>query len=264
MYRAENPLIIAHRGSAGITPENTLQSFRQAVLDGADMFELDVQLTKDGQVVVIHDLTVNRTTDGVGRVSSLTFAELRKLDAGYHFRHRQKSEFPFRGKGIVVPLLEEVLQEFPLVPLVVEIKYFDARLIDAVVALLQRYGRAENGSVICSSFKHKVVRRIRQNCLNLVTSFSIREVSGVVLQTRLRMLRLRGKADRFAFQVQWKRGPFQIVTPNMVRRVRALGYPVHVWTINDPRVMRRMIAMEVDGIFTDYPAHLRKIIDDQT
>lgn len=258
------PLIIAHRGSSGVAPENTLEAFRQAILDGADMIELDVQLTRDGVPVVFHDMSVERTTDGAGRISQMTLADVQKLDAGYKFQRRNAAGFPFRGRGVKVPTLEQVLQEFPAVPLIVEFKENNRMLIKAVVSLLERFDRIRNKTVICSSFEHRVVRALRKNCPALVTSFSIREVAGVIMQTRIQMLRSSARPGDFVFQVQWKRGPFLLVTPRMVRKVQSRGYAVQVWTVNHAGTMKSLIKMGVDGIFTDYPAKLREVIDKES
>ena len=121
-YLAGAPMLVAHRGGSLIAPENTLVAFRSAVETWwADMLEMDAHLTRDGQVVVIHDPTVDRTTDGTGRVADLTLREIQALDAGYRFLDGAGA-YPFRGKGAVVPTLEEVLVAFPNVWVNVECK----------------------------------------------------------------------------------------------------------------------------------------------
>src|SRR5512142_579746 len=121
------PLLVAHRGGAGLAPENTLPAFLSARDDwGADMIELDIHLTADGQVVVIHDPTVDRTTDGTGPLASKTLAELRELDAGYRFTTAGRRS-PFRRRGVVVPLLTEVLEALPDMRFTVEVKAPEAQ-----------------------------------------------------------------------------------------------------------------------------------------
>src|SRR5882672_6860309 len=111
------PRVFGHRGAAGVAPENTLASFRRARADGADVFELDVHATADGEIVVLHDPTLERTTDGAGAVSALPFAVVTRLDAGYRFTTDAGHTHPFRGRGVRVPRLAELLREFPDVPL---------------------------------------------------------------------------------------------------------------------------------------------------
>ena len=104
-FSGARPRLFGHRGAAGVAPENTLPSFRRALADGVDVFELDVHATRDGEVVVLHDPTLERTTDGVGRVAALTFAELSQLDAGHRFTPDGGKTFPFRGQRVRVPRL---------------------------------------------------------------------------------------------------------------------------------------------------------------
>src|SRR5918995_6178568 len=116
------PVNFAHRGGADIAPENTLEGFRNGIRVGAGVLELDVHTTADGHVVVIHDATVDRTTQSTGTVREMTLAELKRLDAGYRFTRDGGKAFPYRGEGIRIPTLEEVYDEFTEVPINVEIK----------------------------------------------------------------------------------------------------------------------------------------------
>ena len=116
------PVLVAHRGGAGLAPENTMVAFRQALDEwDSDMLEMDVRLTADGQVVVLHDGTVDRTTDGTGPVREMAWEEVRQLDAGYRFRD-SAGEFPYRGQGVRIPLFDEVLEELPHMRIMVEPK----------------------------------------------------------------------------------------------------------------------------------------------
>ena len=137
-YLAGSPLLIAHRGGSGLAPENTLAAFKNAVDSwGADMLEMDVRSTKDGEVVVVHDATVDRTTDGSGRVSDLSYARLRELDAGFKFED-PNGDPSYRGLGVKIPRFEEVLEEMPTVRLNVEAK--DGRSAPGLVDIIRRHG----------------------------------------------------------------------------------------------------------------------------
>src|SRR6185369_11672155 len=116
------PRAFGHRGAAGVAPENTIVSFRRGCADGADVLELDVHATADGEIVVLHDPTLERTTDGAGAVAALRFAEIERLDAGHRFTPDGGRTFPFRGTGVRVPRLGDLLREFPGMPLNIEIK----------------------------------------------------------------------------------------------------------------------------------------------
>src|SRR5665213_852735 len=115
-------LVIAHRGNSAFFPENTLEAFQQGMALGADALEFDVRLSHDGKAVVIHDSTLERTTNGTGAVSALTLDDLQRLDAGHGFTRDGGRTFPFRGRGIRIPAFDFVLSAFPGVPMIVEIK----------------------------------------------------------------------------------------------------------------------------------------------
>src|SRR5918994_6298404 len=120
--KGEWPVNLAHRGASALAPENTIDAFRLAVEAGAGGLELDVHMTRDGHIVVIHDATVDRTTNGSGAVSEMTLAKLRGFDAGHTFSPDGDPTRPYRGKGVRVPTLVEILEEFPELPVNIEIK----------------------------------------------------------------------------------------------------------------------------------------------
>jgi len=139
----ERPVVIAHRGGAHLRPENTLDAFGGALKVGADVLEMDVHLSADGTPVVIHDATVDRTTEGAGLVSSFTIEELKALDAGYRFQSEDGRGFPYRGAGVTVPTLREVFTAFPSAHIVVDAKDNDIRLADSMIALVREFDRAD-------------------------------------------------------------------------------------------------------------------------
>lgn len=291
-FSGRRPRILGHRGAAGVCPENTLVSFRQAKADGADVLEMDVHLTKDKHVVVCHDPMVDRTTNGKGRIAQMTLAELKQLDAGYNFVAKQPGAgtkamppsagaadagakakppsaaaadagFSFRGKGVTIPTFEEVLGEFPDTPINVEIKANNSELIEAFFALLRKYGRLDEVSVLVAANVHSLVVDIRRHNAK-ASSFSRREVAKFMLLSRFGLVRLFRPRGGKAFQVPVNRGRLKIVTPSFVRNAHKLGLEVHVWTINDEREMRRLLDMGVDGIFTDHPALMRRLLDERS
>lgn len=231
------PLVIAHRGASGTAPENTMAAFRQAVEMGADMIELDVQRTKDGQVVVIHDATLQRTTNGSGAVRELTYAEIEQLDAGSWFGEGQE----FAGER--VPLLKEVL-EFTKgkCALNIEIKnipYADPGIEQAVVDLLHETGFPLE-QVIISSFDHSCLHRIARLEPNVPTAclFSHYPASLAGLDTGI-------------LHPSW-----QVIRPEFMSWVRESGRKVNVWTVDKPERWAWLLEAGVDGIITNYPARL--------
>lgn len=147
-FSLPRPRVFGHRGAAALAPENTLPSFALAQALGAPYLELDVRATRDGAVVVIHDATVDRTTDGSGPVAELSFSRLERLDAGYRFS-LDGTSFPYRGQGVRVPRLEQVLRQFPGACLNIEIKQAEPDIVEDVVRLL----RAEEAASRTASTK---------------------------------------------------------------------------------------------------------------
>ena len=255
-FAGRHPRVIGHRGSAGTAPENTMISFELAAAIGVDVLELDIHFTRDKHVVVCHDPTVDRTTNGSGRIKDMTLAELQQLDAGYNFC--VDGEYPYRGMGVVIPEFEELLKAFPDFPFNVETKPDDPELRQAYYELLRKYGRLDDGSIVAAGDKHSMLNQIRG--VMPFTSCSKLECKSIVLMSLLGLRPWVGKKAT-ALQVPVKRGPIPVVTPRTVRAAHKLGLEVHVWTINDVAEMRRLLLMGVDGIFTDFPIDLRQLVD---
>lgn len=224
--------IIAHRGASGSCPENTMPAFARAVALGAHMIELDVQLTRDGHPVVIHDWTLHRTTTGRGFVRRRTLAEIARLDAGRWFG----ASFA----GTAVPTLAEVLRAVPI-PLNVELKAAgDDGLERAVLELVERAGAL--GRVVFSSFAADSLHRLRDLSRDadlgiLWTGRSVHKAVALADRVHARSLHLRNGT----------------VGPDAVRLAHAAGYAVRVWTVNAPQDFGRLTDAGVDGVFTDYP-----------
>lgn len=201
-------------------------------------------------MVVIHDETVDRTTDGTGPVRSLALAALRRLDAGCRFQAPDGSH-PFRGRGIRVPTLAELVEHIPETPLNIEIKQDTPPIEGAVLAVLDRF--AARARTLLAAEHASVMARIRAAAPDVLTSFSAPEVAEFVY--RVRDGALAGyRPPGVALQVPPAFGEVPIVTAESVATAHALGLEVHVWTINDEAEMRRLLALGVDGIMTDFPA----------
>lgn len=233
------PLIFAHRGAAGDAPENTLAAFQLAVAQGAHGIELDAKLSADGEVIVFHDPTLDRTTDGHGRVADMRFAALRELDAGSSFSDS------FRGEKI--PTLAEVFETigkraFINVELSNYYTRFDYQLAEKACALVKRFGL--QGNVVFSSFLPPNLARTRS----------------LLPEVPRGLLALAGwkggwmRSFGFAFGDYQSLHPHQKdVTPQQIARVHRLGRRVHVYPVVEADVMRRLFNWGVDGLFTSYP-----------
>jgi glycerophosphoryl diester phosphodiesterase len=239
--------VFAHRGGAALAPENTLAAFDQAIALGVDGLELDVRLSRDGEVVVHHDATVDRTTDATGRVAAFTADELARLDAGYRFA--AGGGYPFRGRGVGIPRLREVLARYPDVPVIIELKADDAALAARTVGEVEAARAA--GRVALASFEHSVLAAVRRLAANLPTSASTREVRGLLWRARFGTT-VRHPPYRVV-QVPETRGTTRIVTPAFVRAAHRAGVAVQVWTVDAADDMRRLLDWGVDALITDRP-----------
>ncbi len=255
-YFAGGPLLIAHRGGAALAPENTLEAFRQALeWWNADILELDVHASRDGEVVVIHDNTVDRTTDGAGRVNALPLAELQARDAGYRFVADGGRTFPYRGQNIRIPTLRAVLDAFPRARVNIEIKAPDARA--GVAAVIRQTG--SSGRVLIAAGRLR--NRLRIPSIGSPTSASREELY-------LFQLFQRAGAGRIvplftdALQMPERHNGRQVLTRGWIRTARARNVPVHVWTINEMADRRRLLEWGARGILTDRPDRLAALLHD--
>jgi glycerophosphoryl diester phosphodiesterase len=238
LFSLKQPVVFAHRGASGYAPENTLAAFSHALKLGAEAIELDVKLTRDGQVVVLHDQTVDRTTSGHGDLREFTLAQVQELDAGSHFSAQ------FAGEK--VPSLEQVFEQFGK-KLFINIEltnyqtYGDG-LTDKVIELIDRFGLDE--WVMFSSFNPSNILRARKLKPGIPAA----------------MLALPGSPGRMqrSFAGKWIspgliHPSLEDVNPGFMRREQKRGRRVHAWTVNDPDDITRMFLLGVNGIFTDFP-----------
>lgn len=254
-FAAERPgvQVIAHRGGAGLRPEETLAAFDHAAELGADMFDLDVRATADGAVVCLHDATVDRTTDGQGPVEALKLSKLRKLDAGYRWTDDGGKTYPFRGKGIQVPTLEEIFKRHPRTRMVVEMKVRTREFAQSLCKLTRDAGMAQR--TIVASFDHHTLNAFRQACPEVATSMSAREARVFVSLAKIG-LAAANSSDAVALQVPVRIGSMEVLAPAVIRAARERNLRVHAWTVNDEETMRLLVSDGVDGIMTDRPDRL--------
>ena len=251
------PLVYAHRGGAALAPENTIAAFDRGIAEGAGGLEFDVRLSRDGVPVVHHDLTLERTTNGRGPVSALTADELARLDAGHHFT--SEGRFPFRGQGIGVPRLEELVRRYSDAQLIVEMKDDTAALAQAVVAVLRKAGALERAAL--ASFYPRPVLAARALGDGVRTGAAQPEVRGALYASWCGLSPR--KPAYYGFQIPEKAGRLRIVSPRFVRTVTRAGLTVSVWTINEEADMRRLLDWGVTGLITDRPDIAVKLIRPQ-
>jgi glycerophosphoryl diester phosphodiesterase len=256
--RGEWPVNVAHRGASTLAPENTIEAFRLAVEAGAGGLELDVHMTRDGHIVVIHDATVDRTTNGSGAVSEMTLDELRRFDAGHNFSPDGGSTRPYRGRGVWVPTLGEVLEEFPGVAVNIEIKAGTPGIEETVLGILRDANAL--GRALVVSTPHAIVKRFRKiSSGHISTGASRWEIGVFYILSRLRLERLVRPAYD-ALQVPLLHRGILVVTPRFIRAAQARGVRVDVWTINQAEEMRRLLDLGIDVIMTDRPGTLAEVL----
>jgi len=256
-FFSPEPRIFAHRGDSAHFPENTLPAFKSAVEAGADVIETDVQRSKDGRFMIFHDDTLDRITDGAGRLGDYTLQELQRFDAGHSYSADAKS-FPFRGKGITIPSLEEILREFPQQRFNVDLKADDPRQAEEYCALIRRCDAVER--VLTASEFTENLKAVRRLLPEMATSASHREVAAVFFLYKSGLLFAKRKFAADALQIPEFHRRWHVAAPGMIRRVRGRGIRVHVWTVNREDDMRRLLDAGADGIITDDPRLLKKVV----
>jgi glycerophosphoryl diester phosphodiesterase len=244
----DTPSVIAHRGGSKLRPENTIPAFEHAVSLGVDAIECDVHLSKDGEVVVIHDDRLDRTTDHTGPVSRLTAAELAQVDAGAKFQAAD-GQASYRGSNIGVPLLSDVLSRCPHIPVIVEIKGDQPEIVDTVLRVIRDAGAESR--VIVGGFSRRVLAAVRATSPGTLTSASLPEVQSAIRRSWCWLPPRRTGFQLFQIPLRF-RGR-QVLRRHIVRAARRGGFPVQAWIVDDPADMRMILDWGVTGIITDRP-----------
>jgi glycerophosphoryl diester phosphodiesterase len=247
-------LLIAHRGGGKLAPEETLPAFQNAMNLGADVLELDVHSTADGEVVCLHDDTVDRTTDGSGPVNDMTLTELRALDAGYDFSPDGGASFPFRGQGIQVPTLAEVLEAHPNAWWSIEIKQSSPSIVDSVLDVIDAANAVDRTVLV--AFVDQVVLDIRAKRPDVLTGMPLGEMTTfLTLSTETE--------GSYVPPTRIVQPPSNSVSAELVLRANRFNLRLHAWTVNDQSEMEELLALSTHGIMTDDPALLGQVLGDE-
>jgi len=241
-----------------LAPENTIPSFALGRALGADVLEFDVHASRDGVIVVIHDPTLERTTDGSGAVREHLWYDLQHVDAGYHFT-RDGHDFPYRGQGVRLPTFEDVLQQFPLACCNIEIKQETPLIVEEVVRIITHFNAESR--VMLAAEHDSIMAHIRRHAGPIATSFAAGEVADFVARVHA------GNFDGYrpegrALQIPPRFGDVELVTTDLIAAAHRLGLEVHVWTINQRDEIERLLALGVDGIMSDLPGLVRTVVDE--
>ncbi len=245
----------------GTAPENTLVSFRKAFDDGASLVEFDIRESRDGEVVILHDATLDRTTNGSGEVDNHDLKDLKALDAGFHFSPDGGRTYPYRGQKLDLPTLQEFFSIFSAHKAIIEIKQLSHSIVSRTLDIIREFHAEKR--VLLATEEDRIMAQIRneleRQSLGIATGFSYGEVAAFIhwVQT--------GMGNSFtppgqAFQLPCKYQGVTLVSSETVNAAHPLGIEMFVWTINDPLEMERLLGLGVDGIITDYPARLKALI----
>lgn len=243
--------VIAHRGGGGEWPGETVFAFERAERAGADVLEMDAHSTADGELVLMHNPTVEKTTDGGGWIKDLTLAQIKQLDAGYTWTADGGATYPFRGRGITVPTLREVFERFSHMRINLEIKQKSPSIARAVCRTIREFGMGER--VLVASFWGEPLREFRAACPEVATSASALEILRFLAGYKVGS-RYRPDADAIQVRAHLPVAPVKVITRGLVNHARSLRLPVHGWTVNDAAEMERLIEIGADGVITDFPS----------
>jgi glycerophosphoryl diester phosphodiesterase len=245
--RPPRPLVFGHRGGRALAPENTIAAFDRGLEAGADGLELDVRLSRDGVPVVHHDPDLDRCTSAAGPLDALTAADLAQIDAAHRFD--PDNGHPWRGRGVSIPTLAEVLGRYPEASVIVEVKTYTAEAARAVVRCVLEAGAA--GRVCIGGFDLATLRAVRALAPGVATGAAQPEVRWAMYGARIG---LRPFWHEYrALQVPEAVGATRIVTRRFVERLHAADVPLQVWTVNEEADMVRLLDWGVDGLITDRP-----------
>ena len=245
-------IVVAHRGASAQAPENTMEAFRLGVEAGADAIELDVHLTADGQLAVIHDESLDRTTDRVGRVAEQTMDQVRQADAGATFVRDGDSGFPYADRGLRVPTLPEVLEWLPDgIGLVIEIKARAAA--DAVVDVVRGHAVREGGRLVVISFDEVAIERVHELDPDIRTGYLL--VPTQPVEPALIWATEHGHAGVFPWEGDLGLDPLPIMA-----QAQAFGREIGCYVVNDPQRMQHLAACGLWGFVTDVPDVAREAL----
>jgi len=251
------PLVIAHQGGDGLWPGDTMYAFEHAAELGVDVLEMDLHISKDDVLVVMHDEAVDRTTDGSGNLEEMALDEIKQLDAGFDWTLDNGATYPYRGQGITVPTLEEVFQAFPDFRMTIEIKKTERSMAEPFCSLIREYGMQDK--VLVASFHDERMQEFRQVCPEVATSSARQETTIFVLMSKAFLGRLYSPKF-YSLQVPEESSGITVMTAQFVRAAHERNIRVEPWTIDDPEQMRLYIEWGVDGIITDRPDLMLEVL----
>ena len=250
-FDIERPIVIGHRGAAGTHPENTLASFEAALAQGAQIIESDLQVSRDGIPILLHDPALDRVTEASGLAADRLFEDLKRLDAGYRFEDAE-GRFSARGAGHQISSLEEAFEAFPAARFNLEIKCNDSAAIQATLDLVERFERSAR--TLLAAGEDDIMRELR----GALGAHAARPAVGACLAEIVEAINsaLTGSPmpdGVMALQIPSSFGGKPLATSELIAHAHTYQVDVHVWTVNDLDEIEGLLSRGVDGIITDYP-----------
>lgn len=266
LTESDETTVIAHRGGAALAPEGTLEAFQKADELGVDILEYDAHLTADDELVVIHDETVDRTTNGSGKVNEMSLEEVQSLDAGYNFKD-ENGEFSYRNKGVYIPTIQEVFEAFSHTKHLIELKDTNdperyETLIKEMWALIEEYDMHDK--VMVASFDHDI-----NEAFSKISDGTVAIGAGEQEAVKFVLpIKIFGNAlynpSADAFQLPTEYEGIDLADSNLLEGAANRAVKIGYWTINDEKTMCDLIELGVHGILTDNPELLLEVKDDMT
>ncbi|MHA1551753.1 MAG: glycerophosphodiester phosphodiesterase [Candidatus Heimdallarchaeaceae archaeon] len=254
--KGKRPLVMAHRGRSAFTPESSFLAFKEAYDLNVDVLETDIRITKDGIPVIFHDETLDRTTNGKGKISDFNLDELMAFDLGYWHTKKEKGEYPFRNMGLHILPLQSFFEKFPRVKINLDIKDEFKQAPSILFETIKDSGAEQR--VLVGSFHNKQIIRFREisKHFEIPTSANSKEVLAFVSN-----LWIFSKKDYCALQVPLTHSFIKIVTASSIKKAHRNRIAVHPWTINNKEIMLSLLSWKIDGIFTDDPELLIEVLN---
>ena len=250
-------ILLGHRGTRIMAPENTVPAFDFALQHGAHALETDVRLSRDGHVIVTHDDTLDRTTNGSGLVVEHSLEALQALDAGFH--HTIDARQPFRGRGIGLITLGQMLERYPLTPINIDIKDDLPEAAEATLAVLQEYEALDR--TVLASFHDRMLNVVRSSKIGALTAAGVSDMKAMMLCHLMRRHKHFVPEPDFYQIPPWHKG-IPLASAGFIRSIHRCGRHVHYWTINNPAQAARLLRRGADGIVSDRADLMAPLFDD--
>jgi len=254
--KGKRPLVMAHRGRSAFTPESSYLAFKEANDLNVDVLETDIRITKDGIPVIFHDETLDRTTNGKGKILDFNLDELLEFDLGYWHTNKEKNEYPFRDMGLHILPLQTFFEKFPKVKINLDIKDDFKQAPSIIFETIKDSGTEQR--ILVGSFHNKQILRFREISKHseIPTSANPREVLSFVSN-----LWIFSKKNYCSLQVPLTHSFIKIVTASSIKKAHRSNIAVHPWTVNKKDVMLSLLYWKIDGIFTDDPELLIDVLN---